>query len=372
MERSGVRAPTELLVLVLVMFVNLLGDIHVIHAEPKPLVPAFFIFGDSLIDTGNNNYILTIARANYPPYGIDIGSPTGRFSNGLTVVDYGARFLGLPLILPYFSPSARGGNILNGLNYASAAAGILEETGRNYGARLSFSGQLLLFEKTVNMDLPPLFQTREALTNYLARSIFLINIGSNDYINNYLLPGLYSTSQMFNGDQFANFLITAYSQQISLLHSLGARKIVLTGIGPLGCAPSQLSMSSGNDGCVQRVNNLAKIFNGRLLQMMKTLNASLPGSFFVYQDTYSFISELIKNPFRYGFRVPNQACCGIGRYGGLFTCLPLQPPCLNRDKYIFWDAFHPTQAVNAIVAKRCYIPNTTDCYPISILELANI
>lgn len=50
---------------------------------------AMFIFGDSLIDNGNNNYIPSIAKANYFPYGIDVGIPTGRFCNGLTVTDYG-------------------------------------------------------------------------------------------------------------------------------------------------------------------------------------------------------------------------------------------------------------------------------------------
>lgn len=53
---------------------------------------AMFIFGDSLIDNGNNNFIPTIAKANYLPYGIDYGYPTGRFCNGLTVTDYGGFF----------------------------------------------------------------------------------------------------------------------------------------------------------------------------------------------------------------------------------------------------------------------------------------
>ncbi|PIA63332.1 hypothetical protein AQUCO_00200982v1 [Aquilegia coerulea] len=366
MERRGVRVSTELLAF---LFLQLLGFFHV---ESQPLAPAMFIFGDSLIDNGNNNYLPTIARANYPPYGIDFGSPTGRFCNGLTVVDYGARLLGLPFIPANLSPSANGRRILNGLNYASAAAGILDETGRNYGGRMSFNGQILLFKRTVIFDLPPLFQTREALVDYLARSIFIINIGSNDYINNYLLSGLYSTSQMFNGGQYADLLIQTYSQQISKLYRLGARKMVLTGIGPLGCIPSQLSMVSGNKGCVARVNNLVRIFNDRLLLLSETLNASLPGTFFIYQDTYNSFFDLIKNPSQYGFNVSNQACCGSGRYGGALTCLPLQPPCPNRDQYIFWDSFHPTQAVNAIFAERCYSPNTTDCYPISISELAQV
>ena len=54
----------------------------------EPLVPALFIFGDSLVDNGNNNAILTLARANYRPYGIDFPQgTTGRFTNGHTYVD---------------------------------------------------------------------------------------------------------------------------------------------------------------------------------------------------------------------------------------------------------------------------------------------
>lgn len=57
-------------------------------SEKTALVPAMFIFGDSLIDNGNNNNLASLAKANYFPYGIDFnGGPTGRFSNGFTMVD---------------------------------------------------------------------------------------------------------------------------------------------------------------------------------------------------------------------------------------------------------------------------------------------
>lgn len=50
---------------------------------------AFFVFGDSLVDNGNNNYLATSARADSPPYGVDYPThrPTGRFSNGLNIPD---------------------------------------------------------------------------------------------------------------------------------------------------------------------------------------------------------------------------------------------------------------------------------------------
>lgn len=48
---------------------------------------ASFVFGDSLVDVGNNNYITSLAKANYFPNGIDFGMTTGRFTNGRTIVD---------------------------------------------------------------------------------------------------------------------------------------------------------------------------------------------------------------------------------------------------------------------------------------------
>lgn len=44
--------------------------------------------------------------------------------------EYTAELLGLPLIPPY--SEASGDDVRHGLNYASAAAGILDITGRNF------------------------------------------------------------------------------------------------------------------------------------------------------------------------------------------------------------------------------------------------
>jgi hypothetical protein len=59
-------------------------------ARPSDCARAFFVFGDSLVDNGNNNYLMTTARADSPPYGIDYyptHRPTGRFSNGKNIPD---------------------------------------------------------------------------------------------------------------------------------------------------------------------------------------------------------------------------------------------------------------------------------------------
>ena len=72
---------------VIVVMIVLMGMVECKKEEAK--VACYYIFGDSLSDAGNNNQLNTLAKANYPPYGLDFpgGVPTGRFSNGLTFVD---------------------------------------------------------------------------------------------------------------------------------------------------------------------------------------------------------------------------------------------------------------------------------------------
>jgi hypothetical protein len=58
----------------------------------RPLVPAMFVFGDSLVDVGNNNRLdrcNVSCKANHRPYGVDYPchSPSGRFSNGYNLAD---------------------------------------------------------------------------------------------------------------------------------------------------------------------------------------------------------------------------------------------------------------------------------------------
>jgi len=62
-------------------------------------VPALFVFGDSLLDTGNNNNMSTLVKATSPPYG-NYPSRTsgGRFSNGPVFTDFVGEFLSSVLL----------------------------------------------------------------------------------------------------------------------------------------------------------------------------------------------------------------------------------------------------------------------------------
>lgn len=61
-----------------------------ISSSATQLAPALYVFGDLLFDSGNNNLLPTIARANYLPYGTNFinKSSTRRFTNGKTVPDF--------------------------------------------------------------------------------------------------------------------------------------------------------------------------------------------------------------------------------------------------------------------------------------------
>uniref|UniRef100_A0A2K1R7R0 SGNH hydrolase-type esterase domain-containing protein n=1 Tax=Populus trichocarpa TaxID=3694 RepID=A0A2K1R7R0_POPTR len=177
--------------------VSLSTEYYCAHAAPQ--VPCFFIFGDSLADNGNNNNLATVAKANYHPFGIGFlnQSTTGRFTNGRTTVDVIGELLGLDKIIPSFA-TARGRDILIGVNYASGGAGIRDETGKQLINLLNHSN---LIESSRNL-------------------IFLLKPNLNhmgdDYLNNYFVPGYYNTSRLYTPEQFAKVLIVQYYKQLKV------------------------------------------------------------------------------------------------------------------------------------------------------------
>ncbi|TXG47746.1 hypothetical protein EZV62_027040 [Acer yangbiense] len=350
-------------VLVLVVMLNY-------WAEAAPQAPCYFIFGDSLVDNGNNNQLNSLAKANYMPYGIDFpNGPTGRFSNGKTTVDVITELLGFD---DYISPysTTRGQDILRGVNYASAAAGIREETGQQLGDRISFRGQVQNYRNTVQ-QVVSLLGDEDSAADYLSKCIYSIGLGSNDYLNNYFMPLYYSSSRQYTPEQWADLLIQEYTRQLSSLYDYGARKFVLIGVGQIGCSPNELAQNSP-DGrtCVQRMNSANEIFNNKLKALVDQFNNNRSDAKFIYVNVYGIFQDIITNPSQYGFTVTNTGCCGVGRNNGQITCLPQQTPCQNRRQYVFWDAFHPTEAANAVLGRRSY--SGSDCYPIDIQQLAQL
>ncbi|XP_071722407.1 GDSL esterase/lipase At1g71691-like [Rutidosis leptorrhynchoides] len=331
----------------------------------RSMVPGMFIFGDSLIDNGNNNDLLTFAWANYFPYGIDfLGGPTGRFSNGFTIVDQISEMLGLPLIPAHSEVSTN--KVFRGVNYASAAAGILDATGMNFVSRIPFNRQIKNFAST--LDQVRRNSRTAVMAERIGSYIFFVGMGSNDYLNNYLMPD-YPTKNQYNAFEYADLLIKQYRLQLISLYKLGARKFVISGLGSIGCIPS-IRAQSPDGRCNKQANLLIEPFNANAKAMINNLNVQLPGAKFIFIDIARLFDDLIDNAKIYGFSVTDEGCCGVGRNRGQLTCLPMETPCPNRDDYVFWDAFHPTQAVNVLFGKKAFNGDPRFVFPMNIHQLA--
>ncbi|XP_059452681.1 GDSL esterase/lipase 7 [Corylus avellana] len=354
-------------------FIFLLIFLHslspMIHS--LPLAPALYVFGDSMFDSGNNNILPTVAKADYPPYGVNfVKGVTGRFTNGRTVADFIAEFLGLPYAPPCISIISLS-TPLTGLNYASGSCGILPETGNRLGKCLNLNEQIDLFERTVRSELPRHFKNPEELSDYLSKSIFIFSVGSNDYINNYLQPNMYSTSNRYPTQPFAQLLVDSLGQRFERLYNLGARKMVMFEIGPIGCIPSFTRQHYKQDGqCVEDTNQIVSFFNQRLPALLKYLAFTLQGSTFVLAQANFLAYDAITNPPKYGLMDSNNPCC-ITWANGTSGCIPLLTSCPNEYKHFFWDAYHLTEAACSLIATRC-INDTSICTPFNIKELVQL
>lgn len=82
---------------------------------------------------------------------------------------------------------------------------------------------------------------------------------------------------------------------------MDARKFVIGNVGPIGCIPYQKTINQlGENECVDLANKLATQYNGRLKDLLASLNENLPGATFVQANVYALVMELITNYDKYG------------------------------------------------------------------------
>ncbi|KEH28240.1 GDSL-like lipase/acylhydrolase [Medicago truncatula] len=258
-----------------------------------------YIFGDSLTDVGNNNFLqYSLAKSNFPWYGIDYsgGQATGRFTNGRTIGDIISSKLGIPSPPAYLSVPQNVDALLKGVNYASGGAGILNDTGLYFLQRLTFDDQIKSFKKTKVAITAKLGE--DAANKHFNEATYFIGIGSNDYVNNFLQPFM-ADGQQYTHDEFIELLISTLDQQLKRLYQLGAQKMVFHGLGPLGCIPSQ-RVKSKRGQCLKQVNEWIQQFNSKVQKLIIKLNRGLPNAKLVFADTYPLVLDLIDNPSTYG------------------------------------------------------------------------
>ncbi|XP_062229333.1 GDSL esterase/lipase At4g26790-like [Phragmites australis] len=324
----------------------------------SPNVPAVIVFGDSTVDTGNNNAIGTTLKSNFPPYGRDMagGQATGRFCNGRLPPDFISEALGLPPLVPaYLDPAYGIQDFARGVCFASAGTGLDNAT----------AGVLSVIPLWEEVEYFKEYQRRlrrhvgsSEARRIVSDALYIVSIGTNDFLENYFLFVTGRFAQ-FTVGEFEDFLVAQAEWFLAEIHRLGARRVTFAGLSPIGCLPLERTLNTLRGGCVEEYNQVAREYNVKVLDMLHRLCASRPGLKVAYINVYQNMLDLINDPSTLGLENVEEGCCATGKLEMSYLCNDASPlTCEDANKYFFWDSFHPTEKVNQFFAKKtldvCY------------------
>ncbi|RCV11025.1 hypothetical protein SETIT_2G155000v2 [Setaria italica] len=287
---------------------------------------------------------------NYTPYGRDFagGVANDRFSNGRLTMDYVSQALGLPPVVPaYLDPSHSMHRLGSGVSFTSAGSGLDDITAQIFSA-VTLTQQIEHFK----VYKEKLARTKgDAATSYvIARSLYLLSVGASDLLANYLLFPI--RCYRFTLLEYEEYLIGTTEAVVRAIYSLGARRVRLPRLPPLGCLPLQRTINHARPRDYNKWHNMvARSFNRMLRAMVRRLNRDLPEVQVVYVDQYRLVGDMIAKPWVYGFENSVRGCCGTGYVEtGVLCNLDNALTCENADKYMFFDALHPSERAYKIIA----------------------
>ncbi|KAK8585197.1 hypothetical protein V6N13_139132 [Hibiscus sabdariffa] len=276
---------------------------------PPGSYPALLAFGDSILDTGNNNLLKTLSKCNYPPYGRDFpgGILTGGFGNGKVFSDLIAEHLGIKAIQPAFlDPNLEDDDLVTGVCFASGGSGLDQQTA-NLQNVLSIAAQFNLFKQYVRKLEASVGMEKAQGTVF--QSLYLVSSGNND------IAITYFSILRSDINAYTIQLVQSASAFVQEMYGLGARKFAFLTTLPLGCLSA------------------ARITTGGL-------NNNLSGANIELLDVYNPLLELIQNPNKYGFIDSTHGCCA----SGTFKCDYMDPlTCPDTSTHVFWDVAHPSE-----------------------------
>ncbi|CAI9762136.1 unnamed protein product [Fraxinus pennsylvanica] len=294
-----------------------------------------FVFGDSYADTGNVRK--SLANSWKEPYGTTFpGKPAGRFSDGRVLTDYLAKYLGLKSPISYIWMKLGEKKLHYGMNFAYGGSGVFN----TYNLLPNMSTQIDFFEKLMNND--------SVYTKWdLQSSLVLVALAGNDYgaylANNGTSQGLQT---------FIPLVINQLAMNLKRLHEMGARKIAVTALEPLGCLP-QFTKSSWFQQCNETQNMAVNFHNLLLQQAVEKLNNETQDSAFLVLDLYSSFTTVLDhkkdNSGNLKFDTPLKPCC-MGVSNGYFcgsvdkNGAKMYTVCNDPKAAFFWDGSHPTEA----------------------------
>ncbi|KAK3001802.1 hypothetical protein RJ639_022017, partial [Escallonia herrerae] len=314
----------------------------------------------------------SIARADFPHNGVDFpnSEATGRFSNGYNVADFLAKLMGFkkspePYLSLYTPRPSFGDGTFRGVNFASGASGLLNETGQNL---------VRLFLRIASPTIPrsrnilTAVMGQESAQKLLSQSVFVISSGSNDVFAYFMR--LANNQSVPTPGEFITSQLTAYESFITELYNLGARKFGIISIGAIGCCPVQraLPINPGGD-CLGIMNSFATTFHSGLVPLLQDLSSKLPGIKYSIGGMYTMTMHVLETPQDYNFTEVETACCGTGRYNAEEVCNIDTSLCQNRSNYLFWDLYHLTEAAAHLAADYLYHGDTAFVTPINFSQL---
>ncbi|KAK7283742.1 hypothetical protein RIF29_13488 [Crotalaria pallida] len=324
----------------------LLMVVLVLFANKVPIAaayPALFAFGDSILDTGNNNNLQTLTKCNYPPYGKDFnrGTPTGRFSDGKVPSDLIAGALKIKDTLPaYNDPNLKVQELPTGVCFASGGSGLDNQTSSMMRV-ISLSDQLQMFKDYIGKLTSSVGQ--QGASDIISNSLFLLSAGNNDIAIAYS----FSSRRKIPFPDYANLLVGSASSFLKDIYELGARHVWVLSTLPLGCLPGGRATSRGL--CNEMANEHAIQFNRMLQQQINSITTSTPNYKVDFVDVYTPLLSIIQNPIGSGFINAVSGCCGgtFLAFGELCNLLTNQ--CLDPSTYVFWDFAHPSEKAYQII-----------------------
>lgn len=224
----------------------------------------------------------------------------------------------------------------------------------NQGLVINLNTQLTYFK-----DVEKLLRQKlgdEAAKKMLFEAVYLINIGSNDYLSPFLWNS--TVLQSYSHEQYVHMVIGNFTVVIKEIYKKGGRKFGLLDVGPLGCVPimKEIKLQQGGMGCIEESTELAKLHNIALSKVLQELESKLKGFKYSISNFYTFLEERMNNPSKYGFKEGKIACCGSGPFRGLSSCggkssIKEYELCSNVSEYVFFDSVHPTDRAYQQIAE---------------------
>ncbi|EYU35460.1 hypothetical protein ABFS82_10G050900 [Erythranthe guttata] len=296
-----------------------------------------FVFGDSYADTGNVRKAL--GNSWKEPYGTTFpGKPAGRFSDGRVLTDYIANFLGLKSPIAYIWTKFGGklAKLQYGTNFAYGGSGVFDTLGN---VLPNMTTQIDFLEKLTNNSVCTALD--------LHSSVVLVSLAGNDYAA-FLANG--GTNQGLQ--TFIPIVINQLSLNLKRLQKMGAAKVIVTALEPLGCLP-RITLSSSFQQCNATQNVAVNYHNLLLQQSVAKLNNDTNSSTFFILDLYNSFTTVIEqkgdSQGNLKFETPLKPCCmGVSEK---YSCgsvdekgVKMYTVCSDPKTAFFWDSSHPTEA----------------------------